>query len=110
MRLAAERDLKVPEQHGWALGSLSELYLLQPLTVPPDQSEAAQPKAIEKAREYLRKLDETGKPFEKESTARQFERYMTWWPDAFQTNSTKRLQAMAAALRPLLPPLEECAS
>jgi CHAT domain len=109
IRFAAEQDLKNPAQRGWALGTMAELYLLQPLT-SPGQFEVMQPKAMEEARRYLLDLDETGSPFEKESTARQFERYMTWWPDAFPTNSTKRLQAAAVDLRKLLPPLEEAGS
>ena len=106
IHFAAEQVLQKPEGRIWALGSMAELYLLKVLTVPSDQFAAAQPEAMKEARKHLRDLDDVGGDFAKESTARQLDRYINWWPDAFPTKSTQRLKEMAIELRAILPQLD----
>ncbi len=102
---SAKKDLNDPKQRMWALGTMAEMHLLRPLTLPPGMSEATEQGALETAKTYLNELAEKGSAFEKESTTRQLERYMTWWPAAFPSDGMKRLQAMASELRKILPPL-----
>jgi len=106
IHFATEQDLQKPKERIWALGSMAELYLLKVLTVPSDQFDARQPEAMREARKHLHDLDDAGDDFAKESTARQLDRYINWWPDAFPTKSTQRLKEMAMELRAILPPLD----
>lgn len=109
IRFSAVKALKDKKERVWALGTMTELHLLKPLTFPPERFDEVRRAALEEARGYLTEFKEVAPPDEKDSTARQLERYIKWWPDAFPTDGMKRLKDMAAELRPLLPPLEECA-
>jgi hypothetical protein len=88
--------------------------LLKPLTVAANKFEEEKETATAKAKEYMNKIaamgKDTGDPgiynAEKESTARQFERYIHWWPDMFAATYRKELKDMAISIREELPPLE----
>lgn len=108
-RIVASIDLsnaRDEESIAWACGTLAELYLLKPfvMNIPPEKRGAC----LEAATGYLQKLNNLqGQHFPKESTARQLERYMTWWPAMLETESAQELKALAAAIRPELPALED---
>jgi hypothetical protein len=107
-RYAASQDLKgkedkCKEDRVWALGTLAELYILQPLTVGDDQFETCRAESIKKALQYLNELFDIGNDFAKESTAKQLQRYITWWPKAFPTERLERLKEIAAELQNSLP-------
>jgi hypothetical protein len=94
----------------WAWGTLAELYLLKPLFIPssnPTEDE----EAINQAMDMVGKIADAGPSYEdaKESTARQLERYIYWWPSVYPDTFPKKLATNAKKLRELLPPLEEFA-
>ncbi len=101
-----ENKAKKEEDRAWAWGTLAELYLLQPLTATSGSSGDA---SMEIAADYLRKIAEKGAVFNpvKESTARQLERYLQWWPELYPQKFPPLLKDRAAALRQLLPSLEQ---
>ncbi|MBD2753434.1 CHAT domain-containing protein [Spirosoma validum] len=105
-KFAAENDLQqtTGENRIWALGSLAELYLLKPFIA--SANELATKKAVEKAGDYLDELNASGYAFAKESTARQLERYVTWWPNAFTSERLNRIRELAKQLLDHLPPPE----
>jgi len=99
----------------WTWGTLAELYLLKPFTVPANQFEEEKISATTIAKNYMNKIAVMGKEntddpgiynSEKESTARQFERYIHWWPDMFSATYRKELKDMAMKIREELPQLE----
>ncbi|MVM28909.1 CHAT domain-containing protein [Spirosoma sp. HMF4905] len=104
---AAEKDLVTAkgESRIWAFGTLAELYMLKPFTVRAEEFEAEKAKALEKAGDYLDEITNSDFAFAKESTARQFERYIKWWPVAFPSPMADQLKEMAEQLIKHLPPL-----
>lgn len=100
-RFAAEKDYEqaTGDDKIWSLGTLAELFLLKPLTLPAHEMEEDVPKSIEKAGAYLREMNNSGFDFAKESTARQLDRYITWWPVAFPSSTTSRLKGVVGDLR-----------
>jgi len=104
-RFAAERDLLNAADHdrAWPLGTLAELYLLKPFTVPAESFETELTAAVEKAKTYVNELAESEYAFAKESTARQFERYVNWWPESLPSTLTSQAQYIAKSLRDHLP-------
>jgi hypothetical protein len=111
-RILATADEKTSdvndESLAWAYGTLAELFLLKPLTGTMQREE--KDKSFSKAKEYLRKLNQLkGQQFQfpKESTARQIERYINWWPKMFQSEAVEQLESAAKELRQELPSLEE---
>jgi len=99
----------------WSWGTLAELYLLKPLTVAPDDFTKEVKPATNMAKGFLRKIAELGTEnaeipdlykVEKESTARQFERYIHWWPDIYPNKYSKELKEMAINIRTELPELD----
>lgn len=110
IRYMAEKDElmpKYPEDKDWAWGTLAELYLLQPLTVPADQLAATIAVAKEKAKGYISKMAASSPNAVKDSTARQLERYIHWWPVMLPGTYRKELKEMAVEIRKGLPSLEE---
>lgn len=108
-RFAAEKELNNPtgQDWVWSLGSLAELYLLKPFTVSVSEFEAEKIEAITSACAYLDKLAESDFAFAKESTARQLDRYIHWWPAAFPSPISEQLREMAIRLRERLPALDD---
>ena len=99
-QLAAERSFGSADGDSqiWALGSLAELCLLEPLTVEAAEFDATSRVATDRGQTYLqllRQLAPSGS-FVFESTARQLERHISWW------KTDRRIEA-AEALRRVLP-------
>jgi hypothetical protein len=92
----------------WAWGTQAELYLLQPMT-KDDPTEAEIKESITKAGEYIQKMAAADAKYKgaKESTARQLERYMHWWPEIYLSAYPAWLKEGAAKVRNILPSLEE---
>ena len=67
----------------WAWGTLAELYMLKPLTKPGNILKEEIGLSIAIAKDYLHKIAATDSKYNsaKESTARQLERYIPWWPN-----------------------------
>lgn len=108
---AAERDERKAtseEDKIWAWGTLAELYLLQALTreAPADIGLET---AIAKAQEYLKKMAAADANYNgaKESTARQLERYINWWPLILSSAYPSWLKNAATQVRNVLPTLQE---
>ena len=106
VKFMAETDLKNADTRIWALGTLAEMYLLQPLTVAKEQFDTIKASAMEKATAYLQELVKAGESFPIESTARQIDRYIHWWPEMFSSNGVSKLKEMAMLLRSHLPEVE----
>ena len=81
---------------GWAWGTLAELYLLKPLIFP-------EPK------EFLSEIQALPKKYDnvKESTARQFDRYIYWWPELFKGIFPVWLKENAKKTRKILPSMKK---
>ncbi|WP_428663046.1 CHAT domain-containing protein [Runella sp.] len=106
---AAEKDklnAMKEEDRIWASGTLAELYALKPFTVSSDEFEAEKAKAIEKAASCLNEIANSDFAFAKESTARQLERYIKWWPIAYPSTTTAELRKIAEELIGHLPALK----
>lgn len=97
----------------WALGSLAELYFLAPLTIPENHPDYKNEKesARREAKKYIELLadatsDYATEPstvledivFAQESTQRQFERYVNWWPEMIQSSAISLLKQLATEL------------
>lgn len=107
----AERDEQTTTDQAsriWSWGTLAELYLLRPLSIPNSNSTEDE-KAINLAMDMVRKIADAGTSYEdaKESTARQLERYIHWWPNVYPGSFPATLATNAKELRKLLPPLKE---
>ncbi len=84
-KFMAERDKNASEKQEdriWALGTLSELYLLKPLLCPGETSEKEINDSLATAKEYISSLNALDSVYSyvRETTARQFKRYIQWWP------------------------------
>lgn len=106
VKFMAKQDLKEPSKRIWALGTLAELYLLKPLTLPPDKFAETRLKAMTKATEYIIELANSEYSFPVESTIRQLERYINWWPQLIGSPTADQLKEMAAEIRSKLPSLK----
>jgi hypothetical protein len=108
VKFMAKQDLKDPNKRIWALGTLAELYLLKPLTVPVDKFDEIRLEALSKANEYIAELASCSFSFPIESTIRQLDRYIHWWPHLLESKGADQLKEMAMEVRKNLPDLEEC--
>ena len=101
----AERDVREAKKEVdkiWAWGTLAELYLLQPLTVPIDQQKKVNEEAMLKANEYLSEIKKSGQDFQIESTTRQLDRYINWWPIMLPSAQMEQLKNCAVELRKVI--------
>jgi hypothetical protein len=92
----------------WAWGTLAELYMLQPLIAPDHPAEQQIESSIALSIGYIEKMADARQEFNsvKESTARQFERYIEWWPLLFSEVYPTWLKNAATRIRSKLPALE----
>jgi hypothetical protein len=115
-RIFAEDDVKEdkePMDQIWGCGTLAELYLLFPLTLSSDRPDRENEIATakQKAKQYLDKINKAkftfaDRPdlkqgdiaFALESTKKQFERYVIWWPVMMPSKSTNLLREIATDL------------
>ena len=98
----AERDVREAKKEVdkiWAWGTLAELYLLQPLTVPIDQQKKINEEAMLKANEYLSEIKKSNQDFQIESTTRQLDRYINWWPVMLPSAQMEQLKNWAVELK-----------
>lgn len=91
----------------WSWGTLAELFMLYPALAPnaaPEDTTAAR----EMAKKYIMLMadKDAGYNQHKESTARQLERYINWFPQIITSATVQQLKQSALELRALLPPLE----
>ena len=112
-KLLAERDAKEgndPMTRIWAWGTLAELYLLSPLKFTGDDK-IDDGEAKDKALFFLKRIqnaefdfiDEAPEisgeiKFARESTFRQLERYISWWPEVSKLPGVEKLKILAAEL------------
>jgi hypothetical protein len=109
--MAEQEDQKAKREEDriWSWGTLAELHMLYPLVeagkVPGEELTSS----LELATEYIRQMAGAGKAFDsaKESTARQLDRYINWWPELYAGKYPSILKERASRLRELLPSLEE---
>lgn len=110
-RMAEREEKRATNEtdRNWAWGTLSELYLLQFLTVPKENVSEEVAPGLAVAKAYMTKMAATGDEHkeEKESTARQFERYIHWWPVLYPETYPDQLKEAAIEIRGLLPSLDE---
>jgi hypothetical protein len=115
-KILAEDDTKEgkkPMEKVWAWGTLAELYLLKPLLLPVDYacidkeiSDASEIAAcyhsdIGKAKISFAShtdYDEEDIVYAKESTRRQLDRYISWWPVMITSSTNLMLKEMAKGL------------
>ncbi len=92
----------------WAWGTLAELFMLKQFTVEQGGVKDEMINSQTLAGEYLLKMTQAESKYNgaKESTARQFERYINWWPALFP-EQLKTINEKAISMRNILPTLEE---
>jgi hypothetical protein len=107
-KYTAELALKKDPDDFWALGSLAELYLLQPLLkeafAEKDNSNSAG-KAVAYVEE-MKKFDASFNTY-RESMVRQLDRYIFWWPKVYQDTFPSSLKETAQNMIAQLPSLQE---
>ena len=108
----AERDEKNTKDEAlkiWAWGTLAELHMLKPLINSSGQMNDEIKTATTMAKEYLQNMADSDVKYNyaKESTARQFDRYIHWWPNLYHSNYPNWLKESALQIRGVLPSLEE---
>jgi hypothetical protein len=107
-RYTAELDLKKDTaKRCWAMGSLAELYLLQPLLKDAFSVEDMK-KSGEQAKKYVEAMKEFDASFNghRESMVRQLERYLVWWPKIYSKTFPSFLEETAREMKNMLPSLE----
>lgn len=112
VKTMAERDDQKAtreEDRIWAWGTLGELHMLHPLTAVLNGSGEDLARSLELATDYIRQIAAADAAFTpaKESTARQLDRYIHWWPELYSGKYPPILKERAVTLRKLLPPKEE---
>jgi hypothetical protein len=107
-RYIAELDLEnTGMKRFWAIGTLAELFLLQPL-IKIAFTEDDINSSSEQAKKYIASMSEFDNSFNgyRESMVRQLERYMAWWPAVYAKTFPSYLTASAREMRELLPSME----
>jgi hypothetical protein len=107
----AEKDEKKAIKESdkvWSWGTLAELYMLQPF-LSAGSSDQERLASLDVSKNYIALINSKSNDFnqQKESTARQLERYIYWFPQLIASDNVKQLKESAGELRALLPPIEE---
>lgn len=118
VKFMAEKDEDAtadPMARMWAWGTLIEYYLLEPLTVPINELAAIKGTALAKAEEYAEKLagaisgfsfdprvQKKDIVFAQETTVRQIDRYIWWWPVMYKDSFMPELTEMAEQIKKVL--------
>ncbi|MEJ7912800.1 MAG: CHAT domain-containing protein [Chitinophagaceae bacterium] len=100
-RIMAVRDEKEAENdwaRAWSYGTLAELFMLRPFIFIEANQKGSMETALLQTRQYLKKLTtlQDLPKFVKESTTRQFRRYVEWWPNMIHTSNSAALKTMAS--------------
>ncbi len=106
---------KDPMTRLWAWGTLIELYLLKPLSVPAEEFEEEKEECLSKAEVLAEKMGKAPVDFAfdprapKEeirfalsSTLRQIDRYIWWWPVMYRETFKPEIKEMAEAIKKIL--------
>jgi len=93
-----EKDVPASRNKLWVWGTLAELYLIKPMTVAKDGLENEILTSQQEAKNYSKLINESKDRDVIESTKRQLERYITWWPNMFKSGSVSQLKALAVAI------------
>lgn len=86
---------KEKKEELWACGTLAELYLLKPYTGTKEAFEALAADSLLKCKEYLSLIGASKEDEIMDSTRRQFDRYVSWWPEIYGKNYPQMLKEMA---------------
>ena len=78
----------------WAWGTLAELHLMKPMTTARDSLETEILASQKEAKNYCRLIKDSGDNEVIDSTKRQLNRYISWWPEMF-AEYPLRLKVMA---------------
>ncbi len=99
----------------WAWGTLTELYLLRPLTKDPADFEKTATEALTRAKEYAGKIRDADTTFidkkalrdtilyAQQTTRKQVDRYISWWPVMMPGTGTEAIKKLAIELIKVLP-------
>jgi|GEM_PF-2460590 len=98
-----EKDIPASQNKLWAWGTLAELYLIKPMTLAKDSWGAEMQLSLAEGKNYSKLIQDSGNSDVIESTKRQLDRYITWWPNMFKSESMSQLKAMATEIRKELP-------
>lgn len=102
---------KQPMERIWAWGTLTELYLLKALTAEPEDFDKTAGQALTRAKEYAGRIRDAGATFiaerdlqddilfAQQTTARQIERYISWWPVMMPGEGLSKLKLLAEEVR-----------
>jgi CHAT domain len=92
----------------WAWGTLAELFMLKQFIIDNTVTQDELLISESSAEEYLTKIAESENIYNtaKESTARQFERYINWWPVIYPS-LIPIITVRAKKIRNILPSLED---
>jgi hypothetical protein len=111
VKFMAEKDEKKAIKESdkvWSWGTLAELYMLQPFLSAGSSDEKGSASLV-MSKNYIAMINSKSNDFnqQKESMARQLERYIYWFPQLIASDNVKQLKESAGELRALLPPIEE---
>lgn len=111
----AQENAKDPMDRIWSWGTLIELYLLKTISVPAGEFVQEKLISFPKAKEFAQKLSGAvatfnGDPnvekhkiiFAQESTIRQIDRYIWWWPVMYKESFRPELVEMAKEIKEIL--------
>jgi hypothetical protein len=83
----------------WVWGTLIELYLIKPFTLKAELRESEIKNSLVDAMKYAGQMKKSGNAEVIDSTARQLDRYISWWPEMFQNAFMNELKEMATAIK-----------
>lgn len=110
IKFMANRDMKSAkgtQNELWAWGTFAELYLVKPLMVQDVHFNTEMTEALKMAKECIDKIKVPGSKDVIDSTSKQIERYISWWPVMYPATFRKELKEMAIELKTyLLKPAE----
>jgi len=108
MALKDEKNAADIHDKVWSWGTLTELFMLRPLLCLDSSGKETAP-GLTDAKNYISMMANSGPEFnqQKESTARQLERYIYWFPQLITSDNITMLKEAAGTLRGFLPPVAE---
>jgi CHAT domain len=86
----------------WAWGTLAELFLVKPLLAQDEAFNTERVESINRAKEYIDKIKVPGSEGVIDSTVRQIDRYISWWPVIYPETFRSELKEMAKELKTYL--------
>lgn len=83
----------------WTWGTLLELHLIKPFTVDPELIDDEMITSLAQGIKFAEWIRISGNGEIIDSTARQLDRYISWWPQIFSGAYMQRLKKMATEIR-----------